>query len=111
MVSNDIRRLLTQRAQSRRTRTTVFTAARPTHWAPQEVTCPTSGEPFTPEGAWAFVVEKLAGGEPIDTVELEKPPGATGYVMICDGTGGQKIYIKLQLGSDQVIGRSFHLSK
>jgi hypothetical protein len=31
--------------------------------------------------------------------------------MVCDGHAGTKIYIKLQLGSGVVVGRSFHESK
>ncbi|BBD02447.1 hypothetical protein YGS_C2P0461 [Sphingobium sp. YG1] len=46
----------------------------------------------------------------METISLAKPAGKTGYVMIVEGFGGEKIYIKLQLGSGQVIGRSFHIS-
>ena len=42
---------------------------------------------------------------------LDKPPGRTGYVIKTAGWGEEQIYIKLELGSGKVIGRSFHLSK
>ena len=110
MVSKDIINLLIKRASSERTRTTVFSPTRPTHWAPREVTCPETGEAFTPAGAWDFVVQKLQSGEPLEVIEMDKPAGAKGYVMKCAGVASQIIYIKLQLGHDNVIGRSFHLS-
>lgn len=110
-VSNDIRWQLIALARSRRTRTSLFTAARPTHWAPFEVRRPDCGEAFTPDGAWAFIVELLEGGCALEEVELEQPRGRKGYVILVEGWEGEQIYIKLQLGSGQVIGRSFHLSK
>jgi hypothetical protein len=71
---------------------------------------PDAGQPFTIDGAWAFVVELLEAQVPIEAVALEKPQGKTGYVILVDGWKGEKIYIKLQLGSGQIIGRSFHNS-
>lgn len=110
-VSNDIRWQLIALARSRRTRTTRFSPARPTHWAPFEVRRPDGGEAFTPDGAWGFIVELLEGGCAIEEIVLERPPGRRGYVIVVDGWGEDKIYIKLQLGAGQVIGRSFHVSK
>lgn len=109
-VSNDIRWQLISLARSRRSRTTLFSAARPTHWAPAEVRRPESGAAFTPDGAWQFVIEQLEGGCVVEEILLEHPPGRKGYVLLVDGWEGEQIYIKLQLGSGQVIGRSFHLS-
>lgn len=108
-VSNDIRWQLIALARSRRSRTSLFSPARPTHWAPFEVRSPDSGEPFTPDGAWAFVCELLVGGCALEEIVLERPPGRKAYVILAEGWQGEKIYIKLQLGSGQVIGRSFHL--
>lgn len=110
VVSNDIRWQLIALARSRRSRTHLFSRSRPTHWAPSEVRRPDTGAAFTPEGAWAFVVEQLEGGCAIEQIALETPPGRTGYVLLIDGWEGQKIYIKLQLGSGVIVGRSFHLS-
>ncbi len=109
-VSDDTRRLLARLASSERTRTSLFTAARPTHWAPYEVADPKTGVAFTSVGAWEFIVELLNGGIPIEIVVLDIPPGRTGYVLKIDGWSGCKIYIKLQLGSGIVFGRSFHIS-
>ncbi|MDO8838749.1 MAG: hypothetical protein Q7V31_07440 [Parvibaculum sp.] len=88
----------------------MFSAARPTHWEPTNVRRPDSGEAFTPDNAWTFVAELLEGGVDVETITLDKPLGRTGYVIICDGWSGEKIYIKLQLVSGKVVGRSFHVS-
>lgn len=109
-VSDDIRKQLILLAGSRRTRTTVFSAARPTHWEPASVRRPDTGEAFTPDGAWRHVADLLASGVEVETIVLDKPPGRTGYVVLCDGWDGEKIYIKLELGSGMVVGRSFHVS-
>ncbi|MCY4357664.1 MAG: hypothetical protein OXD01_09125 [Gammaproteobacteria bacterium] len=55
--------------------------------------------------------KKLDDGHPIQKVELHKPKGAIGYVMKISLEPGQaKLYVKLQLGSGKIIGRSFHYS-
>ena len=110
-VSNDVILQIIGLARSARTRTSTFSKVRPTHWAPTECRCPVQGEPFTPDGAWQFVVQQLEEGCAIEEIVLEKPPGKKGYVLIVKGWGGEEIYIKLQLGSGMVIGRSFHLSR
>lgn len=98
-------------ARSRRSRTSLFSRKRPTHWAPAEVRDPDGGAAFTPDGAWEFIAGLLAGGCAIEEITLDHPPGRRGYVLLAQGWEGEEIYIKLQLGSGQVIGRSFHLSK
>jgi hypothetical protein len=82
----------------------------PTHWSPQQVRDPRSGEAFTDEGAWLFVAELLEANHPVEVVILDKPPGKKGYVLICAGHPPEEIYIKLQMASGCVIGRSFHIS-
>ena len=109
-VSNDVRWQLIGLARSRRSRTSLFSPTRPTHWAPLEVRRPDTGEAFTPDGVWVFIVELLEGGCELDQIVLEQPPGKKAYVILANGWDDEKIYIKLQLGSGQVIGRSFHLS-
>jgi hypothetical protein len=84
----------------------------PTDWRPGQVDNPSGGLPFTPRTVWHFIQEKLAEGHPIEEVELSNPPGKIGYVMkINTGKDKPEIYIKLQLGSGCVIGRSFHYSE
>jgi hypothetical protein len=106
VVSNDIRNQLILLAGSSKTRSSLVTRARPTGWGP-----PDTGEAFTPVGAWLFVIELLKAGTEVETMILDKPPGKTGYVMKCPGWAGEIIYIKLQLGSGLVYGRSFHVSR
>lgn len=84
----------------------------PIDWRPTQVTHPLSEMPFTPKGAWQFIEEKLADGHPLEEVILDTPPGKKGYVMKIDlGPNQRKLYVKLQLGSKEVIGRSFHYSE
>ena len=54
----------------------------------------------------------LEDGHPVEVMRLDKPPGAKGYVMKIDIEPDRpKLYIKLQLGSGKIIGRSFHYSE
>lgn len=67
---------------------------------------------FTEPGAWEFIAEQLEAGRPMLEIKLDTPAGKTGYVVMA--SGGEKrpdIYVKLQLGSGKVIGRSFHYSE
>ena len=82
-------------------------------WRPAEVHNPTAvlETHFTEETAWAFIVSRLEAGEEVEVIELHKPQGAKGYVMkIALGSDLPKLYVKLQMGSARVFGRSFHYS-
>jgi len=85
----------------------------PRDWRPGTVVDPHDADQqvFTEAGAWEFIAELLEAGHPIQEIELDNPAGKRGYVLVADG-GDQRpeIYVKLQLGSGQVIGRSFHYS-
>jgi hypothetical protein len=111
-VSDAIRRMLAARCRSKRTRGATFSYDQPTDWKPNSLRDPR--EPtqyFTEDSAWDFISQLLLGGCDVETVLLEKPPGKTGYVIIVAGCPPvSRIYIKLQLGADKVIGRSFHES-
>ena len=51
----------------------------------------------------------IESGVDIQVVELAQPPGKKGYVMSLPSNDPAKpLYVKLQLGADSVIGRSFH---
>lgn len=86
----------------------------PCDWRPRSVVDPRDSDQqvFTEVGAWEFIAELLEGGTAIREIELQTPRGKTGYVILIAG-GAQRpdIYIKLQLGSGAVIGRSFHYSE
>ena len=95
------------------TRTAKFTRDRPSVWQPAEVRNPTAAldTHFTEETAWKFIVSRLEAGEEVEVIELNKPAGAKGYVMrIGLGPDLPKLYVKLQMGSARVFGRSFHYS-
>jgi hypothetical protein len=105
-----VRHELTKLASRRATRALGW----PRDWQPTSVRDPRSsdGRLFTHEGAWEFIEECLAAGHPIDEIVLEIPPGKPGYVL-CIGDlqgGAQVIYVKLEMGTGTVLGRSFHYS-
>ena len=108
------RRNLARLASSRHTRTSAFSSARPTDWRPTKVRNPNGllDDHFTDPTAWELIAYLLAGGHPVEVLELRKPPGARGYVMLIDIEPGQpQLYVKLELGTGKVLGRSFHYSE
>lgn len=108
---SEIRKQLVTLIKQRK-RVCPYSKEHPSDWRPAQITRPSSGMPFTFNGAWQFIEEKLEEGHPLEEVALKKPPGKKGYVMKIDlGTNQQKLYVKLQLGSMKVIGRSFHYSE
>lgn len=108
-VSAEIRSLLARYARKRGTRDTQFTRERPTKWRPSEVTDPKTNEPFTQDSSWELVVDLLEKNHELKMVILRKPKDKKGYVMkVCLKEGDPHVYIKLQLGANLVIGRSFH---
>ncbi len=109
-----IRKQLATLARRGKARITEFTRERPTDWRPGQVRNPDGmlDGYFTDAAAWEFIAAKLEDGHPVDIVELNKPAGAKGYVMKVDiEPGSPQLYIKLQLGSGKIIGRSFHYSE
>lgn len=111
-VSDAIRRMLATRCGSKRTRSATFSHLQPTDWKPTSLRDPRDQtQYFTDDSAWEFISQLLVDGCKVETVVLEKPPGRTGYVIKVAGCPPvSHIYIKLQLGADTVIGRSFHES-
>ncbi len=109
-----IRHQLVVLARRGRARNTEFTRDRPTDWRPEQVRNPDGvlDTHFTDASAWELIASKLEDEHPVEIVELRKPPGAKAYVMKIDIEPGRPpLYVKLQLGSGQIIGRSFHYSK
>ncbi len=88
---------------------TEFTEEMPTKWHPDKVENPETGFVFTEAECLDFIETTLKSGHPIETIDLSKPKGKKGYVMkVKPIPGGRVIYIKLQIGVDVLIGRSFH---
>lgn len=93
---------------------TAFSRERPTDWRPGQVRNPNGrlDTHFTDAAAWELIATLIDRGHPIEMVALNKPKGAKGYVMKVNLEPGQpQLYIKLQLGSGKIIGRSFHYSE
>lgn len=107
-VSDNIRQELLRLCKESRSRTSVFSRKAPTHWVPWELYDPQTGEAFTADGAWVFIERALADGCLLQSIELDRPKGKTGYWFHGEDARGTRIYIKLQLGSGMIIGRSFH---
>ena len=85
----------------------------PTDWRPGQVRNLKAvlGNAFTDMAAWDLIATKLEDGHPVEAVELNHPPGRTGYVMKIDLGQERPVYVKLQLAGKNVIGRSFHYSE
>ena len=111
-IDDSTRRLLVQRVRSRKSRTKEFHLDRPVDWRPGEVRNPNGilDLCFTDITAWGFIADRLEDGETVEVVPLRKPKGARGYVMKVE-LGPEVVYVKLQLTTSKVVGRSFHLSK
>ena len=95
-------------------RTSVFTRERPSDWRPGQVRNPNGilDDHFTDSTAWELIAERLEAGEHVEVIDLRQPRGARGYVMRIDlGPELPKLYVKLQLGSGRIFGRSFHDSE
>lgn len=113
-VSEAIRRELALLARRSSARVTSFSVSAPTDWRPQQVRNPSGvlDEYFTEAAAWELIAAKLDEGHPVEVVSLRKPAGRRGYVMIISLSGDDRpVYVKLQLQSGKVIGRSFHYSE
>lgn len=109
---DEIRHQLLVLARRRRAHRTEWSKGMPTVWCPSQVVNPKCGEVFTEAAAWDYVASRLEAGEPLKEVPLEHPPGKKAFEMDIDlGQGGQRLYVKLQLGNGTIIGRSFHYSK
>ena len=62
--------------------------------------------------AWDLIASKLEEGHEVEAVQLREPPGRTGYVMKIELEAGKPmLYVKLELGSGRIFGRSFHYSE
>ncbi len=95
--------------QSRKTRREAFTTKQPTEWKPSDAIDAATQQPCTLDGSWRMVEAYLLGTGAIKAVLLKRPPGRTGYWFHMYDHDGNRIYVKLQMGSGLIFGRSFHL--
>ena len=92
-------------------RSSAFTPERPTKWQPNTVLDPETGHPFTLSGAWDFIATCAEQGQRIEVVSLRKPAGAKAYVMkVWLEANRRRLYVKVELLSGGILGRSFHES-
>ena len=102
-----VRRELVLLVRRKKARIVEWSPEEPIEWRHGEYRDPRSGEWFTEPGAWDFIAELLEAGQPLEEIDLRKPPGKKGYVIRAPAADSP-LYIKLRLGSGKVIGRSFH---
>lgn len=105
----NVKRELARLAAKKSARITRWSPNMPTQWQPMTVIDPRNGQPFTPSGAWEFIVEKLQDSDTVlEEKFLDKPKGKKAYVLRIDTENGQ-IYIKIHFGNGgKIVGRSFH---
>lgn len=108
-VPTNIRQELIRLSSKATTRRSQFTQGAPTKWKPSDAQDPNTGQPYTLDAAWDRVHSELANGCGLSLVNLDKPPGKKGYTFHFVDAAGRRIYVKLQIGSGFVIGRSFHI--
>ena len=112
-IDASIRRQLIVLARRPSARTVVWSHASPTDWRPESVHNPSGilDSHFTKESAWELIATQLENGCEVKTIELHAPRGNKGYVIELQLSASEPtLYIKIQLGSGKIIGRSFHYS-
>ncbi len=112
-IDDDTRRLLVRLAESPRTRRLGTPPKRPSRWIPFTVPNPEApfDMQFTDVSAWEFIASRLEQGEHVEMIEMDRPAGATGYVMKLEiSPNSPKLYVKLELTASKIVGRSFHLA-
>lgn len=73
---------------------------------------PDTGRPFTDGRAWEFIACLMEDLHEVEAVRLRHPRGGTGYVMKVALKPDQRLlYVKVELGSGVIFGRSFHYSR
>jgi hypothetical protein len=111
-ISETVRSELIRRARDKHRRQNLFKTAEPCDWRPRQVLHPEAGIPFTDVGAWNFIADLLESGHEVNAIEMDKPPGQIGYVILANGYEAcPSIYVKLTLTANMVNGRSFHDSE
>ncbi len=72
---------------------------------------PDSGLPFTDAGAWDLIATRIEERQEVEVICLRRPEGAAAYVMkIFLEVNRPRLYVKVELLSGRIWGRSFHYS-
>lgn len=88
---------------------------RPVRWWPERVPDPETGFGMTAAAAWDLLACALENpNQELETLTMDKPPGAIGYVMkIPLPNAPKRLYMKFEFiavaGANVICGRSFHL--
>ena len=88
---------------------------RPHQWRPERVPDPESGYGMTDAAAWSLIAAALEdANRELETLQLDIPPGAIGYVMKLQMSHlPKRVYTKFEFivmaGVGIICGRSFHL--
>ncbi len=83
----------------------------PRHWNAGCMSSTVTGMKFTDNEAWHFIADRIEEGHEIEVIDMDDKPGTYGFVLHVDVEGqDRQLYIKIQLGSGVVTGRSFHWS-
>ena len=112
-IDDSTRHQLVVLARRKHARVVEFRPDRPIEWRPREVRNPSAlfDTQFAEAAAWELIASQLESGHPVDSLDLQKPPGATAYVMLIELESDKPpLYVKFQLGSGKIIARSFHYS-
>ena len=108
----DISQLIIKHIEKKRRRVQEFSPATPTEWRPHAVKNPLTDCPYTDQDAWHLICDTLKIGQSLESVEMRRAKGVTAYSMVIRRkVGGPAIYAKVSLGSDYVLGWSFHEDK
>ena len=110
-IERSIQTQLFKLVRSRKSRTTLWTVDSPTDWRPTSVHNPQGDfdEHFTDASAWELIASELKNECKVYSVALERQSGKFAYLLEIDLGGDEPpVYVKIQLGSGMVIGRSFH---
>ena len=113
-IDGETRHQLALLARRRTARISEFKRHRPTDWRPGQVRNPDGllDTHFTDSTAWELIATRLEHGQEVTVIDLNRPTGAKGYVMMIDlGSDVPRLYIKLQMGAGKIFGRSFHYSE
>jgi hypothetical protein len=107
-----LRATLAQMARRRDLRINEWSERCPSEWMPTQVLNPETDMPYSDSSAWLLIAELLESDNcPFREVSLRKPPGALGYeALIPSHKNTPPLYIKIQLMSGRILGRSFHYS-
>lgn len=109
---DSLRFTLASMARRRDQRINQWTRECPSEWNPTQVINPETDIPFSDSSAWLFIAELLECNQCVfDEVPLRHPPGTIGYeALVVIQPNCPKLYIKIQLMSGKILGRSFHYS-